>query len=279
MATTQLTFPPKPLSSPFIVFTASGKGGVGKTLNALAIADGCEVNDKPLHIIQFDQQARLAQSLGKNVETVVSPRLEARRDAAALLRTFTPIHASAERAAKTGTNVLIDFGPNEVIHAVTWLGMAEMAEEFREMGIGQAVVVPAVAEPESLRQAHITLTSFQRVLPDAHLVFVENQRDGAFRHLHPSSEAARILREDLEPLSERTTRLVMPMIDAGSWRPFEAACQRFIDVIAMDVATIMQLTGLPRPEARIVRGDIAAFLAQYEKELAKVFGFSAEEAE
>ncbi|MBU2325900.1 MAG: hypothetical protein KJ755_00870, partial [Alphaproteobacteria bacterium] len=44
--------------------------------------------------------------------------------------------------------------------------------------------------------------------------------------------------------------------------PFEAAGKRFIDVVAADVPDIQRWTGRSRPAAKVLRGDVAAFLAQ-----------------
>jgi len=59
--------------------------------------------------------------------------------------------------------------------------------------------VPAVAEPEALVQAANTIKAFKATLPLAEIVFLENQRDGAFDTLVEGSDAHKILESDLRP--------------------------------------------------------------------------------
>ncbi|WP_306051018.1 hypothetical protein [Oceaniradius stylonematis] len=68
----------------------------------------------------------------------------------------------------------------------------------------------------------------------------------------------------------------MPLVEAGSWRPSGAAGCRPIDVAAMEVADVMRVTGLPRPEAKIVRGDVAAWLSEMLDGLARIIAFGPE---
>jgi hypothetical protein len=68
----------------------------------------------------------------------------------------------------------------------------------------------------------------------------------------------------------------MPLIEAGSWRPFEAAGCRPIDVVAMPVDRVTEVTGLPPAEAKIVRGDVAAFFAVMLDAFGGLIGFARE---
>ena len=64
----------------------------------------------------------------------------------------------------------------------------------------------------------------------------------------------------LKPAAEKNALIVMGAIPGGSWRYFEAAGSRFIDVVDLDTPTAMQLSGLRRAEAKIARGDVAQWL-------------------
>ena len=96
-------------------------------------------------------------------------------------------------------------------------------------------MVPFVAESEGIRQAAATAEALLQRFPRAKLVVVQNERDGEFAHLHEASDAAAVYRESVEPLLDRATLLRMPAIEAGSWRPFEAAHCRLMDVPLMPV--------------------------------------------
>jgi len=111
------------------------------------------------------------------------------------------------------------------------------------------------------------------VLPRAHVVLVENQRDGVVSELHPASDAAEAYRSLIMPLAKDATTIRMPVIEAGSWRPFEALGVRLVDAVTMPVEEIMRLTGLPRPEAKIVRGDVAAWCGEMFVEFDKLIVF------
>ena len=63
------------------------------------------------------------------------------------------------------------------------------------------------------------MRAFAEALPEATIVFVENQRDGRLADLKPRSEAAAIWRGEIEPLLEPPGRhrLTMPLIEADAW--------------------------------------------------------------
>ena len=67
--------------------------------------------------------------------------------------------------------------------------------------------------------------------------------------------------QDLLPLCNKIGSLTVPRIEAGSWQPFEALALKFTDVIAADIAQIQAWTGVSRPEAKVIRGDISAWIA------------------
>lgn len=258
---------PKPASAhpivspPLLVIVAGEKGGVGKSLSSLALADIFQLNEKPLRVLQIDNQARLSRALGGEVTTIRVDAKLARRDPAAASRAFTPIYDAVETIGSGGASVLVDVGANEGAGFAQWLGLVDLAGDMEEWGLRVLIVVPFVAESEAIRQAGYTARLLLGRLPGAFLVLIENERDGRVADLHPASDAAQAVRREIMPL-KRLARLVrMPLIEAGSWRPFEAAGCRPLDVVAMSVAQVMEVTGLPRAEAKIVRGDVAAWFA------------------
>jgi hypothetical protein len=143
-------------------------------------------------------------------------------------------------------------------------------------GLTGYVFIPAVAEPESLRQACRAIQQFRSTLPSLTPVFVENLRDGCLEDLSTASQAGQIYAEVLIPLLDGLTRISMPLIEAGSWRPFEQNHCRLIGVGTMEIPEIMDLTGLSRPEAKLARGDVLAFFAQMEEELSQLLPFGEE---
>ncbi len=64
--------PPNNINYARILVIASGKGGIGKSLLSLAMADLFDLNDQPLQLYQLDDQQRLEKSVGQNVTSLGS---------------------------------------------------------------------------------------------------------------------------------------------------------------------------------------------------------------
>jgi hypothetical protein len=261
-----------------LVIVANDKGGQGKTLTSLSVTDHAYLHDAPVAIAQVDTQLRLARAVGRNVLTIAAVPREARRDPTADARAFTPFYAMLERVGNRGANVLLDVGANQVNRFANWAGLVELDEDLEAWGYETTVMVPFVAEGEGIRQAAATVKLLLARLSRAKLVLIQNERDGEFAHLHDSSDAASVYRSLIEPLLDRAALLRMPVIEAGSWRPFEAANCRLMQVATMPIAKIMALTGLPRPESKIARGDVAAWTALVFGELDRVLNWATSEA-
>jgi hypothetical protein len=257
----------------FIV-VANQKGGQGKSLISLAIADHAFLHDAQLAIAQLDTQLRLAQALGRKVLTVHPVAREARRDPSADARAFTPFYSLMEKAAARRANSLFDIGANQVDRFTAWAGLVDLDEDLAAWQVETIVCIPFVAEGEGIRQASLTAKLLMESFPTAQLVLIENERDGLIKGLHPASDAAAAYRSAFGTLKDRAKIVRMPAVKAGSWRPFEGARCRLIDVPQMAVEKVMSLTALPRPEAKIARGDVAAWAAIVFAELDRVLPWS-----
>ena len=217
------------------------------------------------------------KALGQEITTIRVDAKLARRDPAAAARAYTPIYEAVEKIGAGGPSVLVDVGANEGAGLAQWLGLVDLAGDLEEWGVPMLAVIPFVAESEAIRQAGHTARLLLDRLPLARLVLVENERDGTIAGLHPASDAVATFAREVAPLKRIGRTIRMPLIEAGSWRPFEAAGCRLIDVAAMPVDRVVQVTGLPRAEAKIVRGDVAAFFAEMLDAFAGVIGFGGEE--
>lgn len=260
-----------------LIIMANDKGGQGKTLASLLVADHAHLHDAPLAIAQLDAQHRLAKTVGRNVLTIPTVTREARRDPTADARSFTPLYHMLERAGARNTNCLLDIGANQVGRFANWAGIVELDEDLQAWAFETTVMIPFVAEGEGIRQAAATADTLLQHFPRAKLVLIQNERDGDFAHLHEASDAAAVYRASIEPLMDRATLLRMPAIAAGSWRPFEAAHCRLMDLPLMPVRKVMALTGLPYPESKISRGEVATWTSEVFCELDRVLNWATRE--
>lgn len=257
---------------PRVAVVASQKGGEGKTLLATSIADLHYLHDEPIIAVQIDDQQRLARTIGQDVITVNTETVRASRtNPAASIQAFRPMMTALEQAASLRAMLLVDIGGTQVRPTSAFASLSELSGDMVEMGFEGRVFVPATAEPEAINQAARTIAMLSESLPVLKAVLVENRRDGAFDTLATGSEAYRALRQ-LREASPDLPEIVMPAVEGGSWRYFEPHYCRPIDVVAMDVGEVMRLTGLPRAEARIARGDVAAWVAEMERALAPLLG-------
>lgn len=245
-----------------IIFIGSDKGGVGKSFVSTVVADLMEIRREPFRIVQIDEQDRLPGLFGERVTTVTPARLDdLRRDPAAIVTAFDPLYAAIERSLGDGVSLIVDIGGPQQMLVEEYCGLVDLDADLVEAGASALWLAPATAEPEAMRGAVRTAHAVERVLPSVARGIVLNGRDGPFR-FYPGSPADHLWREGLEPLCRATSHLKLPAIAPGSWLPFEAAGKRFVDVVAADIPVIQSWTGRSRPAAKVLRGDVAAFLAQ-----------------
>lgn len=271
---------PKYASNTNIIIVASGKGGIGKSLLSLAIADLFSLNELPLQLYQLDDQQRLEKAIGQSVVSLDIQTLKlARRDPTAITKVFDPLYRGIEALQDSNTTILLDVGATQIGNLIDYAGLIDLQEDLELFGLGGMVLIPTVAEPESLRQSCRAIDQFTATLPSLAPVFVENLRDGPLSQLSSASQAGQLYTNELLPRLRDTPRLTMPLIEAGSWRSFEQNHCRLIDVGSMDIPAIMAMTGLSRPEAKLARGDVLAFFAQMEEQLSTILPFGEGEDE
>ncbi len=247
---------------------ANYAGGQGKTLLATAIVDLHWLHDKPTVVVQIDDQERLARTIGQDVVTVDTQTIRASRsNPAAGVQAFRPLMSALELASTNEATFVLDVGATQVSPLAAFSSLSDLDGELRENGFEGYALVPAVAAPEAIAQAARTIAMLAQSLPILRPVLVENRRDGAFDSLSAGSEAYRVLRR-LRETHPDLPEIIMPAIEAGSWRHFEPHFCRPIAVASMDIGEVMRLTGLPKAEAKIAKGDVAAWVAEMERALA-----------
>lgn len=247
---------------PRVIFVGSDKGGVGKSFVSTLVADLLDIEDRPFRLVQIDEQERLPALFGDRVTTVTPARLDdLRRDPGAIVTAFDPLYAAVADTLADGVTLIVDIGGPQQMLIEEYCGLVDLDADLVEVGAQVVWLIPATAEPEAMRGAVRTAREIGRVLPSARRGVVFNGRDGAFR-FYPGSPADAVWKDGLEPLARTILTADIPAIAPGSWLPFEAAGKRFIEVVAADIPAIQAWTGRSRPAAKVLRGDVAAFLAQ-----------------
>lgn len=273
MARTRRTQTLGQASMPTVAIVAQDKGGDGKSLTAHALAERGRVAGVGTGIVEVDSQGRSLGVLGPDVVTIsIDPKVM-RRDPSAALRALTPLYAVIETTCKAGGLTVVEFGANEAQRGAMWAAMVDLQDEIEAFGAQCLVLTPFTRQAESMRRGASAAKSFLDAIPKAQLVLIENERDGVVADLHPSSDAASTYRNCIAPLMTQGTTIRMPKIEADSWSPFESAGVRFMDAVMMPVEEVMTLTGLPRPEAKIIRGDVAAWCSVMFREFDKIIAF------
>lgn len=262
-----------PTKLPVLAIVCQDKGGDGKSLTAHALAERGRIAGVPLGIVEVDTQGRSLSVLGSDVVSIATDAKLARRDPGAALRGLTPLYTTIETTSRAGGLAVVEFGANEAGRGAMWAGMIDLQEDLHTLGSRVFIVTPFTCQAESMRRGAKAARAFLDALPNAQLVLIENQRDGAIDGLHPASDAAEAYRSTIAPLAKDAVMLRMPVIEAGSWRPFESRGIRLVDAVTMPVEAVMERTGLPRPEAKIVRGDVAGWCGEMFAQFDKLIAF------
>lgn len=247
----------------------SGIGGSGKSTFTLTMADLAEVSGLSLDIIQFDHQSKLSETLGRDIITLDSAiARKSRSNPDAIVELFEPFtdRVASLRDTKRGLLMEVGGGLTPIFHDHNRL--VDLNEDLVDLGVHLTVFLVVLATPEAIGQATIELDRLKEILPDARVVVVENRWRGAVAEMMPYLDDS--VRKRTKRMLADYPVLVMPRVEGTSLRHAERVHARLIDIIDWDLATVMEKTGLKRGAARLMRGDVAAYLAAMESGLANV---------
>src|ERR1700692_4968424 len=244
---------------PVVAAIAQDKGGEGKSLLAQVMAEWARLQRLPCGVVEVDTTGNSLQILGADVLSIKLDAKTARRDPGAAMRGLTPLYAMIKQTCEAGGLTIVEFGSNESARGALWSAVVDLEAELTDLGAEALILMPYTRQAEAMRRGAKSAAAFLESLPEARLVLVENERDGCVGDLHPASDAVKVFHEAIEPLAAKAVAIAMPLIEPVSWAPFEAAGVRLVDAVTMPVSDVMLLTGLPLPEAKIIRGDVAAW--------------------
>lgn len=241
----------------------SGVGGSGKSTLTLTFADLAEVAGTPLDILQFDHQSKLARTLGRDIITLDSAiARKSRSNPDAIVELFEPF---TDRLAALGTSrrgflLEVGGGLTPIFHDHNRL--VDLNAELTDLGVEITIFLVVVASPEAMAQAVFELDRVKEIVPNARVIIVENRWRGSLSDMLPYLDEA--ARKRVKRMMSEHPVIVMPRVEGSSLRHAERVHARLIDIIDWDLATVMEKTGLKRGAARLMRGDIAAYLAAIE---------------
>lgn len=231
------------------LWVMNSKGGVGKTTLSVAMTDIMSLANRVPHLIEVDSRKRLSSFMGTgNVLSFdgAPPLAEIRKNPNAILGHYDPIIAELEKG-----DSLLDLGANEDIPFLEYCKLSRIDEDLEDMNVEVFVLVPTVAETESIEGALTSIGAVQAIVPSAKVVLVLNERDsGDFDKYFESDKL-----EELERANVMV--MVMPKIMSEGWEDFQRAKKRFVDIIAMQHQELMERFGYTRQLAKRARGDIA----------------------
>ncbi|KTQ88024.1 hypothetical protein NS226_17400 [Aureimonas ureilytica] len=267
----QASSPAFPISLPALIATITGESAVGKTTIMTVVADILTLAKQPFVAFQADDKPRLQQMLGARVVdlTVDPDRLI---EHPSLLRTaYTPVYTACSEATRSGTSVLLDSGARELEHITSFMDDVGLNEDLQHWKLPMLAFVPLQADPESIGAAAVAWRRLRDVVPDAHLVLVENLHDrGRIDRLRPQSPARKLFEKELVPLVADAPRLVMPMLVTDFWQPFEESGTRFLKVMALDAEEGAKRFSMSVGDFKIARGNVTRFFRHMQAEMAKV---------
>ena len=244
---------------------------MGKTSGCQTGVEYCILRGLVPAIAQVDEQGRLAALNKSRVLTISIDPKAARENPNLELQRFGPLSDLIVDTPK-GQPIFIDLGANEDQRFGYWCRQAEVAEDIAESGRQVVLYVVYTSEQEALEKAGATARDLKQSLPVSTLCLVENQRFGRIEDLVPGSSAHEAYQRHIQPLVVSSHRIRMPRIRGNSYARFEQARIPFSRVAQMSTAEVMDITGLGRADARIVRGDVSEWLEQMFQQLDQLFG-------
>lgn len=248
----------------------NGKGGVGKSTLAQILIEYWLFKLLDPLVVQVDAQARLSELNSFEITSVASTPELMRANPAEQLSRFAVIMDKAEAGSQIAQPVLIDIGANEDQNFAYWAQQCELSFDLEEFGIQPVVFIVFTAEQEAIDKAIEGVRAAQRAFPTGLVVLVENQRFNAIDQLHPASSARQAF-DRLMEAAPSASYIVMPKIVGDSYARFEPHRLAFSKVVQMTPAEITAVTGLPRADAKICRGDVAFFLGSMFQQLDGLF--------
>lgn len=222
------------------IIIANDKGGVGKTLLAQYVISRLDQRGEAPRIAEFDRQPKLRRLYGEN-RVYSRPAFGDGSDGAA----FDPLL----KWLQVRRPLVLDLGAQAWSVFAAWARQSDLPVLFP--GRETTILVPVTADLEAVEGGLTVLRSVQAVLPEANLVILPCDKDGAVETLADIPAW-----QELAQLAARQGALLrrFPVLRAEGWPLFAARGFTLATILAGTPASMSSKALPPTATARSLKG-------------------------
>lgn len=264
--------PTPALAAKLLIGVFSPAGGVGKSANTDTVA--ALYREAKRRVLVFRMESSVRREEFAHDEFIdLDQFADAESTVGGVSAFFDPAWARIEQIFTEGGIALLDGGANSHGKFITLCAETGLPQLVVERGGRMILMVVITRDAELIKQAVDLIAELRGCAPEAEIVVVLNERDGAF--VDDSTPEGRAYRERLRPLLRPGTYVTMPLARARSMAAF-ASCGRSITEIkeATD-DELMRWSGQRLLAARSCQARLSAFYVDFTKQLKQVLPFLA----
>jgi hypothetical protein len=245
-------------------------GGIGKSLDTDVVADLYRKAGKPVEVIRLETEVRKAEFPGDafvSLEAVTEAQENAGGAAGLCDDAFD---LTVQTFAQNGI-IILDGGANShraFVRVATETGLSQLVAD---LGGKTILMILVTRDADLIRQTVQLVEDLDACAPDAEIVIVLNERDGAF--VDDATPEGRAYRELLAPLLQRQRHVVMPFAAARALAAFAGCGHSFSEIFAATDPELMAWSGLRRMAARSCQTHLGAFYHAFTERLLQVLSF------
>ncbi|MGA2491583.1 MAG: hypothetical protein ABSF67_01385 [Roseiarcus sp.] len=255
----------------FIDINAPGTAR-GKSLTSQAIRDHFRADGIEPIVVRFESAAAAGTRPSGEVFIASEKLLDAEPNRGGPVGTLNPVEEAIAACGSKGTPVILDWaGGQSALRADFYAASGFDSFVAEQSFVGFSLVV-TTNQAASMIQAAEALDLTAKVAPLLRRVLVLNRRDGGFDGFPPGGAEAKAYADALMPQAAKcAARLTLPVIARYGWEPFAAAGLGFIEVLNRPVGELADITGLSYIVAAACRHSVAAWCAEVEPQLERLF--------
>jgi len=168
-------------------------------------------------------------------------------------------------------NVILDGGANSHVAFVKVATETGLSELVADLGGRTIFMVLVTRDADLIRQTVQLIADLGACAPEAEIIVVLNERDGAF--VNDATPEGRAYGELLAPLLRRHTQVVMPFAAARALAAFAGCGRSFSEIFKATNPELMEWSGLRLMAARSCQTHLGAFYHAFTERLLQVLSF------